>query len=357
VAEPLNVWDYERLAQERLDAAAYGYFAGGAGDELTLEDNVAALRRLKLRPRMLVDVTEISTKTAVLGHELAMPLLVAPVAFRRLAHPEGDVATARAAARAGTIFCLSTLATATPTEIAEAAPEAIRWFQLYVFRDRGATRALLDEAVEAGYSAILLTVDLPRLGRRERDLRTDLHIPEELVPSLLRTGHTDAVLTPASATDLFAPDVSWQDVESFAQQTRLPVLVKGILTAEDAELACEAGAAGVVVSNHGGRQLDGVQPSIDALPEIVDAVAGRIPVLLDGGIRRGADVLKALALGAQATLAGRAPIWGLAAAGEDGVAQVLDLLRAELELGLALLGCRSPAEVTPAHVLRPERAP
>jgi isopentenyl diphosphate isomerase/L-lactate dehydrogenase-like FMN-dependent dehydrogenase len=357
VAEPLNVWDYERLAQERLEPGAFGYFAGGAGDELTLADNVEAFRRIKLRPRMLVDVTAVSTATNILGHELSMPLLVAPVAFQRLAHPDGELATARGAARAGTGFCLSTIATATAGEVAEAAPTATRWFQLYVFRDRGLTKSLLEEAAASGFSAVVVTVDLPRFGRRERDLRTDLQIPEELVPSLSRARGTAAALTPEQTAELFAGDVTWRDIERFAEDTGLPVLVKGLLTAEDARLACGAGAAGVIVSNHGGRQLDGVPASIDALPEVVDAVGGTVPVLLDGGIRRGTDVLKALALGAQGTLAGRAPIWGLAAAGEDGVARVLDLLRAEIELGLALLGCRSPAEVTPAHAIRPAQAP
>jgi isopentenyl diphosphate isomerase/L-lactate dehydrogenase-like FMN-dependent dehydrogenase len=349
-AEPLNVWDYERLAEEKLDPGAFGYFAGGAGDELTLRANLEAFRRIKLRPRMLVDVTTVSTRTTVLGHEVSMPLMVSPVAFQRLAHPDGEAATARAAARAGTIFCLSTTASASSEKIAAAAPDGVRWFQLYVFKDRGLTRALLEEAAAAGFSAVLLTVDLPRFGRRERDLRTDVRIPDELVPSLVRAGKSAKPLTPEESFNLLAMDVSWRDVEQFAAWSGLPVLVKGILTAEDALLAIESGAVGVVVSNHGGRQLDGVPASLEALPEVVEAVAGRVPVLMDGGIRRGTDVLKALALGAQATLAGRPLVWGLAAGGEDGAYRVLELLRDEIELGLALLGCRSPSEVTRAHV-------
>ncbi len=351
--EPVNVWDYERLAEEKLDPAAFGYFAGGSGDEITLAANLEAFRRVKLRPRMLVDVTEVSTRTEILGHDISMPALVAPMAFQHLAHPEGEMATARGAARAGTIFCLSTVATASAADIAEAAPEGTRWFQLYVLRDRGLTQALLEEAAAAGFSAVLLTVDLPRLGRRERDLRTDLRIPEELVPSLVRASSRTELLTPEETFDVLAMDVSWRDVEHFAGLSGLPVLVKGILTAEDAVLACESGAAGVVVSNHGGRQLDGVPASLEVLPEVVDAVAGRVPVLLDSGIRRGTDVVKALALGAQGTLVGRPAAWGLAVGGEDGVARVLELLRDEIELALALLGCRSPAEVTPAHLVRP----
>ena len=338
----LNVADYERMAERKLDPGAYGYFAGGAGDEVTLRENVDAFGRLTLRPRVLADVSGLSTAATVLGHELAMPILVAPTAFQRLAHPDGEVATARAAARAGTIFCLSTVATTAPAEITE----GVRWFQLYVFKDRGLTRSLVEEAVQAGFSAILLTADTPHLGRRERDHRTGFKVPAELVPSLAGSD----LLTPEQTFWSMADDLSWKDVEWIASVSGLPVLVKGVLTAEDALLACESGAAGIVVSNHGGRQLDGVPATIEALPEVVEAVAGYIPVLMDGGIRRGTDVVKALALGAEAVLAGRPFVWGLAAGGEEGVAAVLELLRAELELALALLGCRSPAEVGRAHV-------
>jgi isopentenyl diphosphate isomerase/L-lactate dehydrogenase-like FMN-dependent dehydrogenase len=338
----LNVAEYERLAAERLDPGAYGYFAGGAGDEVTLRANVDAFGKLRLRPRVLADVSGVSTTATVLGHDVSMPILVAPLAFQRLAHPDGEVAIARAAARAGTIFCLSTVATAAPAEITE----GVRWFQLYVFKDREFTRGLVEGAVEAGFSAILLTADTPHLGRRERDHRTGFKVPAELVPNL--AGYD--LLTPEQTFASMADDLSWRDVEGLASMSGLPVLVKGVLTAEDALLACESGAAGVVVSNHGGRQLDGVPATIDALPEVVEAVGGRIPVLLDGGIRRGTDVVKALALGADAVLAGRPFVWGLAVDGERGVAAVLELLRAELELALALLGCKSPAEITAAHV-------
>jgi 4-hydroxymandelate oxidase len=297
---------------------------------------------------MLAGVGEVNTRTRLLGDESSLPLLIAPMAFQRLAHPEGELAVARAAAQAGVIFCLSTLATATPEEVAESG--ATGWFQLYVLRDRGLTQAMLEEARAAGFTAVVLTVDLPPLGRRERDLRTDLAIPEELVPAIVRAKGTPGSTTPADTFQLLAEDVSWEDVSRFANQSGLPVIVKGILTSEDAVLAAEAGAAAIVVSNHGGRQLDGVAPSLDALPEVVEAVAGRIPVLLDGGIRRGTDVVKALALGAQATLVGRPVVWGLAVDGEEGVARVLELLHAEIELALALLGCRSPADVTRAHV-------
>ena len=333
---PVNVHDYERLAQETLDANAHAYFAGGAGDEVTMRENLTAFERRKLRPRVLVDVTTVTTQTTVLGTEIALPIMIAPLALQRMAHPEGEVATARAAAAAGTIMCLSTAATARPAEIAAAAPGGMRWFQVYVFDDRALTEELVTEAVDNGYSALVLTVDTPYLGRRERDLRIDFKVPEHLTMSgdLFGEGF-DAAL-------------SWRDVEWLAG-FGLPIVVKGILTAEDARLACGHGAAAIVVSNHGGRQLDGVPATLDALEEVVEAVDGRAEVFLDGGIRRGTDVLKALALGARATLIGRAMLWGLAAHGEEGVADVLRLLRDEVELGLALLGCESPAHVTRAH--------
>ncbi|HYY02636.1 MAG TPA: alpha-hydroxy acid oxidase [Gaiellaceae bacterium] len=334
---PINVWDYERLAEERLDANALAYFAGGAGDEVTLRENVDAFRRLTLRPRVLVDVTNVSTATSVLGTEIALPVLVAPLAMQRIAHPEGELATARAAAAAGTIMCLSSAATARPAEVAAAAPGAPRWYQVYVFSDRSITVDLVEEASAAGFSALVLTVDVPYLGRRERDLRIDFKIPEGITP----TG------------DLFGgafdTSLSWRDLE-WLSGYGLPLVVKGLMTAEDARLACEHGAAAIVVSNHGGRQLDGVAASIDVLAEVVEAADGRAEVLLDGGVRRGTDVLKALALGARAVLIGRAMVWGLAADGEAGVRHVLELLRAEIELGLPLLGCCSPADVTRAHV-------
>jgi isopentenyl diphosphate isomerase/L-lactate dehydrogenase-like FMN-dependent dehydrogenase len=349
VPKPVNVGDYERLAAIKLPAGAFGYFAGGAGDEQTLRDNVEAYGRYRFRPRVLVDVTEVTTATTVLGTEVSMPLLVAPTALQRMAHPDGEVATARAAAAAGTIMCLSTIATASAREVAEAAPEAARWFQLYVLRDRGRTRAQLEEVATLRYSAVVLTADTPYLGRRERDVRNAFAIPADLAVPNMPEPDDDSL---PSAFASMSPAVTWRDIEEIASTSRLPVLVKGVLTAEDAILAVEHGAAGIIVSNHGGRQLDGVPATLDALPEVVDAVAGRVEVLIDGGVRRGTDVLKALALGARAAMAGRAVLWGLAVGGEAGVERVLMLLRAEIELGLALLGCQSPEQVGPAHVAR-----
>jgi isopentenyl diphosphate isomerase/L-lactate dehydrogenase-like FMN-dependent dehydrogenase len=249
------------------------------------------------------------------------------------------------------VFCLSTIASAGPAEVAAAAPGGRRFFQLYLFKDRAVTQALLDEAVDSGFEAILLTVDAPFAGRRERDLRTGFEVPADLsVPSLDAAVGGERSLSIREVFSLVDPTLDWGDLERLASSCSLPVLVKGLLTAEDAVLAIEHGAAGVVVSNHGGRQLDRVTASLDALPEVADAVAGRVPVLLDGGVRRGTDVLVALALGADAVLAGRAPLWGLAVDGERGAARVLEILRQELELALALSGCPSPGAVTRNHV-------
>jgi isopentenyl diphosphate isomerase/L-lactate dehydrogenase-like FMN-dependent dehydrogenase len=331
--ELLNVSDYERAAEERLDPASFGYFAGGANDEWTLRENVAAFGRWVLRPRVLVDVSALKAATTVLGIEVSFPVLVAPMAFQGLAHPDGERAMARGAAAAGTVMCLSTLSTVGLEEAAEAAPDGARWFQLYWGPDRSHVLELVERAVAAGYRAIVVTVDLPEVGRRERDLRTGFE-------------------TPASLSDVTDNSLTWRDLEWLRSHTALPILVKGILTAEDAALALEAGVEGLVVSNHGGRQLDGVAASLDALPEVVEAVGDPAEILVDGGVRRGTDVVKALALGARAVLVGRAALYGLAVGGAAGVERVLTLLREEVELALALCGCASPADVTRAHVGR-----
>jgi 4-hydroxymandelate oxidase len=349
----INIADFEEAAARKLEAGVLGYFAGGAADEVTLRDNVAAWRRWRLRPRVLADVDAAGTSAEVLGGEVAMPILVAPVAYQRLADPAGEVGMARAAAAAGTVMCLSTLATVRPSEVAAEAPPGRRWFQLYCFEDRGVTRALMDEAIGSGFEAIVVTVDAPPGGRRERDLRTGFEIPQGLgVPSVQAALGSDRAVTIAETFSLMDLSLGWREIESLASECSVPVLVKGVLTAEDGALAAEHGAAGVVVSNHGGRQLDCVSATADALPEVVDAVAGRAAVLVDGGVRRGTDVAIALALGADAVLVGRPALWGLAASGEKGVRQVLRLLRDELELALALCGCGSPADLGPAHVQR-----
>jgi isopentenyl diphosphate isomerase/L-lactate dehydrogenase-like FMN-dependent dehydrogenase len=349
----VNVADFERVASEKLDAGVLGYFAGGAGDEQTLRDNVAAWSRWQLRPRILRRIAEWSARTEVLGARLSMPVLVAPVAFQRMVDPDGEAAMARAAAAAGTGMCLSTLATATPAEIAEAAPGGHHWFQLYCFSDEGVTRALMESAVDSGFEAILVTVDAPRAGNRERDLRTGFQVPEGIgAPSVQRALGSQRAVTVAEAFELIDPALGWEDLERIASDCDVPVLVKGVLTGEDAGLAIEHGAAGVVVSNHGGRQLDRVPATADALEEAVDAVDGRGTVLVDGGIRRGVDVAIALGVGADAVLVGRPALWGLAAGGEQGARRVLELFRTELELALLLCGCATPSELGAAHVQR-----
>jgi len=350
--DPVNVYDMERLAEARLPAGPWGYYAGGAGDERTLRDNRAAWGRRALRPRVLVDVDAIDPSTTVLGGRVDFPVLVAPVALQKMAHPDGEAGMARAAGAAGTAMCLSTIATSTPAEVAEGAPDTRRLFQVYVLRDRGVSRHLIDQAVDTGYEALIVTVDAPRAGRRERDLRTGFAVPEGIdMPAVsAATGHT-AGITPAGFLSLVDLTLTWKDFEELASHSPIPVLVKGVHTAEDAVLAVEHGAAGVVVSNHGGRQLDGVLATADILPEVVAAVGDRTEVLVDGGIRRGTDVLVALALGARAVLIGRPALWGLAAGGEAGALRVLTMLREEIELGMRLLGTPTVADITRAHVV------
>ncbi len=353
--EPLNVFELEAIARERLSPEAYDYYAGGAHDEVTLRENRAAYDRVSIAYRVLVDVSRRDLTTSVLGQPVAMPVLVAPTAFHRLATPEGELATARAAGAAGTAMILSTLSTTRIEDVVGAASGPV-WFQLYVYRDRGATEGLVRRAEAAGCQALVLTVDAPLLGRRERDVRNRFRLPPGLaVANLLPEGYGE--MPPAAADSGLAayvasfldPALTWRDVAWLRSITELPVLVKGIVRPDDALRAAEAGAAGVVVSNHGGRQLDTSPATLDVLPEIVDALAAqghRIEVLMDGGVRRGTDILKALALGARAVLVGRPVLWGLAADGEAGAASVLRLLRDELDLAMALAGAPTIAEIT-----------
>jgi isopentenyl diphosphate isomerase/L-lactate dehydrogenase-like FMN-dependent dehydrogenase len=348
VEEPRTVDDFEQAAEAVLSPEALAYVAGGAGAERTLRWNREAFARRRLRPRVLVDVSSVSTVTTILGTPVSLPVLVAPTAFQVLVHPDREPATARAAAAAGTIFCLSSFASASSSEVAQAAPAGERWFQIYVFEDRGITDAMVDEAIEAGFSALVLTVDLPVVGLREREQRVVWTPPEAAVPVLLAARARGADLE--NPLGLIDPSLDWEFLGNLCARAGVPVVIKGIVTGEDAELAWEHGAAGIIVSNHGGRQLDGAVASLDALPEVVDAVAGRGEVYVDGGIRRGVDVVTALALGAKAVFVGRPVLYGLALGGEAGVLSVLEIFRAETENALALLGCRSPAEVTRAHV-------
>ena len=342
--EPLSLFDYERLAAERLPPTTYDYFAGGANDELTLRENRAAFERIQLRPRVLVDVGERDSSTEVLGRRRPLPLLVAPMAFAKLAHPEGELAIARAAGAAGITMTLSTLATATLEDVAGAAAAPL-WFQLYVFRDRGVTRSLVERAEASGYEALVLTVDAPLAGRREQDVRNRFALPEGLFAENLVSDELRSLPAGADSglalyiASLLDQSLTWADVEWLRSITRLPLLVKGILRGDDAALAVEHGAAGVIVSNHGGRQLDTAVAAIDALPEVAATVDGRAELLMDGGVRRGTDILKAIALGARAVLLGRPLLWGLAVDGEAGATRVLKILREEFELAMALCGC------------------
>jgi 4-hydroxymandelate oxidase len=329
----LTVDDFEPLARERLSPDVYGYYAGGAGDEWTLRENRAAFERLVIRPRMLTAAFPPDPSTELLGSAIAAPILVAPWAYQRLAHPDGELATARAASRAGTIMVVSTTAQEILEDIASAGDHPT-WWQLYVYTERSVTVETLHRVHEAGYSAICFTVDFPVAGLRHRDTRTGFDMPFGLP-------HSDLV---------FDPNIGWDDLAWIREQAPLPILVKGILTAEDARLAVESGADGIVVSNHGARQLDSVAATITVLPEIVEAVDGRIPVVMDGGVRRGTDVFKALALGANAVMVGRPICWGLTVGGEDGVFDVLRILREELENTMALAGTHALSDITPSFV-------
>ena len=358
--ELISLADYERAAEASMAPDAHGYAYGGAGDEITLRDNVAAWGRLAIRPRMLVGVGARDPGVELLGVPRRHPLIIAPMAFQRLAHREAEVATARAAAATGSIMCLSTLGTTSAAEMAEGAPGAPRWFQLYVFADRGVSRELMARAVEHGYEALVVTVDLPVMGVRERDLRSGAQAAAaELVASAVAAGVT-GTLSPKEFAGLVDADLTWKDIERFAAESPLPVIVKGVLTPEDALLAAEHGVRGLVVSNHGGRQLDTVLSGADALPPIVEAAGDRVEVLVDGGIRRGTDVLKALALGARAVMVGRPVLWGLALGGTEGARRVIEILLEEFDATLALSGARSAREidaglVCPAPWVAPRR--
>ncbi len=343
---PVNVTDYESLARTCTDAAVWDFIAGGSEDEVTLAENRAAFRRFLLRPRVLTGVGAADVGATVLGESLTCPIMVAPIGYQGLVHADGECAAARVAGAFGTVMVVSTMSNRTLEDIAAASSGPL-WFQLYVMKDRGLTRSLIQRAEAAGFRALVVTVDAPRLGRRERDLRNGFALPEHLEPANLRSGHTKAVHEIEQGVSAIARHVlqefdtrlSWETLSWILESTRLPVVLKGVLTAEDAERAVRAGVRGIIVSNHGGRQLDGAIPSLDALPEVAEAVGDRCELFLDGGIRRGTDILKARALGARAVLVGRPALWGLLARGEAGMKHVLDLLSAELEHAMVLAGC------------------
>ncbi|KAG6491367.1 hypothetical protein ZIOFF_052707 [Zingiber officinale] len=328
--EITNVSEYEKIAKQKLPKMIYDYFASGAEDQWTLRENRSAFSRILFRPRILVDVSNIDMTTTILGFKISMPIMIAPTAMQKMAHPEGELATARAASAANTIM---------------------------VYKDRNVVRQLVGRAEKAGFKAIVLTVDTPRLGRREADIKNRFTLPpsltlknfEELnIEKMDMTNDSGLASYVGSQVDR---SLSWKDVKWLQTITSLPIILKGVMTAEDTRLAVQAGVAGIVVSNHGARQLDYVPATITCLEEVVKAAQGKVPVFLDGGIRRGTDIFKALALGASGVFIGRPVVFALAADGEAGVRKVLQMLSDELELTMALSGCTSIEQITRNHVV------
>lgn len=338
----VNLLDYERAAAARLDPGPVAYYAGGARDERTLADSRDAFARRRFLPRVMTGVGAVDLGVELLGRRWPVPIWVAPTALNRMAHPDGELAVARACTARGVTFTLSTSASTDMAEVAEAGGR--RWFQVYLLADPGARRALVERAVDTGHEALMLTVDVQRLGGRERDVRAAFAIPAGIgLPNVAAA----AGVSPEEAGAItFKDQLDWDDL-AWVAGFGLPVIVKGILHPEDARLAVEHGAAGICVSNHGGRQLDGSIAALDALPAVVETVAGRVPVLMDGGVRRGTDVVTALALGATAVGLGRPVLWGLAVDGEAGVGRVLDLLTDELDMAMALAGASRIGDLGP----------
>ncbi|MFL5342013.1 MAG: alpha-hydroxy acid oxidase [Gemmataceae bacterium] len=349
---PVNLADFEAQARAALPKPHFDFFAGGSADEVTLRENRRAFDDIDLRYRVLAGVGRRDLSVSLFGQNSSMPVLIAPTGFQKMAHPDGEIAMAKAAGACGVILVASTMANVS-LEAIRAAVLGPMWFQLYVYKDRGVTRALAERAAAAGYGAIQVTVDLPVLGRREADVRNGFGLPAGLRIANLESwgfGELGAVAgdsgVAAYTSRLLDPALTWKDIEWLKSVARLPLLVKGVIRGDDAVRAIEAGADGVVVSNHGGRQLDTSPATIRALPEVAEALAGRGVVILDGGVRRGTDVIKALALGAHAVQIGRPPLWGLAVGGQLGVERVLEILRYEFDAAMALCGCSGVAKIS-----------
>ncbi len=340
----ISLYDFEKYAKEKIEKSAYDYYAGGANDEITLIENIRAYQRIKLQPRVLRNVAHRDLTTTVLNQKISCPIIIAPTGMLGMAHPDGERAVSRASYGFQTIMTLSTLSNEAMEDVKKESEYPL-WFQLYILKDRAVTEFVVRRVERAGYSALVLTVDAPVLGLRERDTRNHFKMPNSLTLKNL----TGSIYHSMSASkdlaeyiaNTFDPSISWRDVEWLVSITSLPVIVKGILSPQDAIIAIEHGAKGIICSNHGGRQLDTVVATIDALPDIVKVVEGKVPVLIDGGIRRGTDILKAIALGADAVLIGRPTIWGLAYKGSVGVNKVLEILKSELDIAMALCGFSS----------------
>lgn len=356
-----SIKELESEAQRRLDPPVYDFFAGGAEDEITLRANEAAFARISLVPRVLRGGVTQDLEVTLLGCCASLPVLLAPTAFHRLAHPDGECATARAAAAARTIMIVSMASTVAIEEVASASSQVVAdtrsnlWFQLYIQPDLGFTEAIIRRVEAAGINALVISVDSPAFGRRERDLRNGFcDLPPGMCCENLREPLAGGELGTAREI-VFSPELSWEHIDWLRKVTKLRIVLKGIMHPDDARLALSHGADALLVSNHGGRQLDTVPAAIELLPPIAEAVGGSVPLLLDGGIRRGTDVVKALALGASAVAIGRPVLWGLAVCGEEGVRQVLEMLRSELDRALTLCGCCSLSDLNRDLVRVPQK--
>ncbi len=354
---PVNLFEFEEIARQRLPQMVYDFVAGGAGDEITLRRNRSSFDAIRLQPRVLRDVSQLDTRLELFGQRMDFPILLAPTAYHKLMNPEGEAATARGAGAAGATLVASSFSTIAIEDIGKAATGPL-WFQLYVQEDRGFTKELVQRAEGAGCRAITITVDTPVIGVRNREQRDKFKLPPGLqienLKSILKNAQHPAAGDASIYAPILDPKLTWEGVDWVRSFAKVPVLLKGILSPEDAKLAVEHGVAGILVSNHGARNLDTVPATIEALPRVVEAVQGRIPVLMDGGVRRGTDVVKALALGAKAVLIGRSYLWGLATAGAAGVEEVVKILRTEFLAAMALCGTPSLANID-RNVLWPER--
>ncbi|MXZ92874.1 MAG: alpha-hydroxy-acid oxidizing protein [Chloroflexi bacterium] len=351
-AEPVNIFEYEEIAKARIEQGHYDFIAGGATDEITIRRTRAVFDSIMLRPRMMVDVDQRSLATAVLGQEIALPVMLDPAGNHSAAHPEAEIATVKAAGAAGTLMVLSSHASRTLEDVAASASGPL-WFQQYFFKDRGLTLEMAARAEEAGYSAICMTLDAKIKPKRERNIRNDYVGPESPNYAQLDLGTHSwkfAADAPAGPSDIRDVATDWDDLDWFASNVKLPVVVKGIMAGEDGRLSAENGAQAVIVSNHGGRYLDTTPATIEVLPEVVESVDGKAEVYLDGGIRRGTDIFKALAMGARSVLIGRPLFWGLAVDGEQGLQAVLEMLRDELDATMGMCGCATIDDVRAATV-------